>query len=68
MALRNLEDWRRFATEDEVLYRVAAQPGSCLLMDHRILHDAEEYTGVTQKVILRTDLIFERCGTVSGDV
>jgi len=65
---RDLADWKRFGTEEEVLCRIPARFGSCLLMDHRVLHDAEEYSGSTQKVILRTDLVFERCGTAPRDV
>lgn len=65
---RDLDDWRRFAIEKEVLLAVQPEPGACLVFDHRILHDAEAYSGATQKIILRTDLIFERCGTVPSYV
>lgn len=65
---RDLEDWPRFAEPDEILHAVQASAGDCLVFDHRLLHDAEAYTGSGQKVILRTDVIFERCGTVPSDV
>ena len=65
---RDLEDWPRFATEEEVRIALRPVPGACLLFDHRILHDSEVYLGATQKIILRTDLIFERCGTVPTHV
>jgi NAD+ synthetase len=61
---RNLDDWTRCAFEEEVLSKVSPDPGTCLVFDHRLLHDSEAYSGSTDKVILRTDIIFERCGTV----
>ncbi len=37
-------------------------PGRALIFDHRILHDAEPWRGGSSpRVIIRTDLIFERC-------
>jgi hypothetical protein len=57
---RNLDDWKNFATDNDV--RVAYDParGSALLFDHRILHDSESVSGAGQKLILRTDIDFER--------
>ncbi|MCW3053809.1 MAG: hypothetical protein JWN14_2979 [Chthonomonadales bacterium] len=65
---RNLDDWPRFAEEAEIQHTVRPGAGDCLVFDHRILHDAEAYTGSGHKLILRTDVIFERCGTVPIDV
>lgn len=61
---RDLTDWPRFAEEHEILLAVRPSAGDCLVFDHRILHDGEAYTGSGQKLILRTDVIFERCGKV----
>ncbi len=63
---RKLEDWSRFPSEEEILFRVRPEQGTCLALDHRILHDSEPYSGAGQKLILRTDIFFERCGTVSA--
>ena len=68
IAERDLADWTRFADESEVLLCIPPHAGSCLVFDHRILHDSELYSGTTPKIILRTDVIFERCGTVPSDV
>jgi NAD+ synthetase len=65
---RDLDDWPRFATDAEIRYRVRAKAGDCLVFDHRILHDAEAYVGSGHKLILRTDVVFERCGTAPADV
>lgn len=57
---RILDDWNDFAADDDV--RVAYDPelGSALLFDHRILHDSGNVSGAGQKLILRTDIDFER--------
>lgn len=64
LANRNYSDWSRFATEDEVICSVSPQAGSALIFDHRILHDSELLVGDPQKIVLRTDIIFEKCGVV----
>ena len=64
VAERGLDDWTRPAADEEVLLRIVPKMGSCLIFDHRILHDAEACSGDKQKTILRTDIIFERCGAV----
>ncbi len=68
VAERDLADWSRFADNAEVLLRVPPKASACLVFDHRILHDSEPYTGKTPKIILRTDVIFERCGAVPSHV
>ena len=57
---RNLDDWKEFAADSDV--RVAYDPtlGSALLFDHRILHDSGSVHGAGQKLIMRTDIDFER--------
>ncbi len=68
VAERDLADWSRFAEPGEIQCTVRPTAGDCLVFDHRLLHDAEAYVGEAQKLILRTDVIFERCGTVPADV
>lgn len=71
---RDLEDWPRFATAEEVLLAVPPEAGSCLVFDHRLLHDAEifspprESRRFERKIILRTDIVFERCETAPSHV
>jgi hypothetical protein len=65
---RNLEDWPRFAAEEEVLLAVPPEAGMCLALDHRLLHDSEALSGTAEKIILRTDVVFERCGAVPTNV
>jgi NAD+ synthetase len=61
LARRNLNDWDRLATPKDVLLRVKPKAGSALVFDHRLLHDSVALTGGV-KVIMRTDIIFEKCG------
>ena len=56
---RDLEDWTHKAQESDVLFSVNPKAGSALIFDHRVLHDSEELIN-EQKVILRTDLVFEK--------
>jgi NAD+ synthetase len=58
---RNLDDWTRYAKPEDVLLRVKPRAGSALVFDHRLLHDSEPLLGGV-KIIMRTDIIFERCG------
>lgn len=60
VADRNLNDWSDFATEKDVRFTFDPQPGSALLFDHRILHDSGNVYGKGQKLLLRTDIDFER--------
>ena len=36
--------------------------GEALVFDHRLLHEATSWLGEQSRIVLRTDLIFERCG------
>lgn len=56
---RNLEDWERKAKKSEVLLSIKPIAGNALIFDHRILHDSEELIN-EEKIILRTDLFFEK--------
>lgn len=59
-AARNFSDWTREARPDEVLSAVNPVKGRALIFDHRVLHDSEPWIGATPKVIIRTDILFER--------
>jgi NAD+ synthetase len=55
-------DWNRFANESEVLEQIRPVLGSILVFNHRLLHDSEAIKAGGEKLIIRTDIIFERCG------
>jgi NAD+ synthetase len=59
---RDYSDWSRAADSREILLSVQPKAGSALVFDHRLLHDAEGWEGDTPRIIMRTDIIFERCG------
>ncbi|MCI0566084.1 NAD(+) synthase [bacterium] len=59
---KDYSDWRRFASEDEVLFRIDPKPGEGIMFDHRTLHDSLEISGEGEKIILRTDIVFVPCG------
>lgn len=63
---RVYEDWAAPEPGDSprVLVRVPARAGAALLLDHRLLHDGERLAGAGPKLLLRTDLVFRRCGPV----
>lgn len=44
-----------------VLFRVLPRAGSALVLDHRILHDADVLDGERPKLVLRTDILFQPC-------
>lgn len=69
LSQRIYEDWHwgRLATKEDVRAVVRPQSGSALVFDHRLLHDSEELHGSTPKVIIRTDVVFERCGVPRKD-
>lgn len=57
----NFSDWDRVADTNEVLFSNQPQAGSAILFDHRILHDGQPIDqGEEDKIIIRTDLMFER--------
>ncbi|MBT9582869.1 NAD(+) synthase [bacterium] len=63
---RNHEDWERPAKDSEILTGVRPVAGRALLFDHRLLHDGQPYAGQDPRLLLRTDIIFERCGLLPG--
>jgi NAD+ synthetase len=58
---KDFKDWIREANRSEIIYSINPIEGDCLIFDHRLLHDAQMVVGKQNKVIIRTDLIFERC-------
>jgi hypothetical protein len=59
VTIRDLSDWNRSPNEDEIALSVAPESGSALIFNHRILHDSEPTSNNT-KIIIRTDIIFQR--------
>ncbi len=58
---RDYADWTRAAQSDEIIASVAPVPGSGLVFDHRILHDSAPLSApVGSKIIMRTDVLYER--------
>ncbi len=60
---RDFNDWNCQPKTSDVLFEVAASVGDALVFDHRLLHDAPQWQGAGSRIILRTDVIFERCGS-----
>jgi len=56
--INDYSDWDRKAKTEEILFAVSPKAGSALLFPHNILHDSE--TVDSNKVILRTDVLFKR--------
>ncbi len=57
---RDFSDWSREARQDEVLSVINPEKGKLLIFDHRLLHDAEIWSGPHPRVIIRTDIMFEK--------
>lgn len=49
----------------EIILDVEGFAGSALIFDHRIYHDSDELCVPENKIILRTDIVFEQCGLAS---
>lgn len=60
LSQRDYADWTALADEKNVVARVEPLAGSALVFDHRILHDSQPVIGIGEKLLLRTDIIFER--------
>lgn len=59
---RIYEDWDRLANPEEIITAVSPRAGAALILDHRVLHDGEALQAGANKIIMRTDVVFERCG------
>jgi len=55
---RNHKDWTRPATSKEVICSVQPIQGTMLFFDHRLCHDVELYTGATDRLIIRGDIVY----------
>lgn len=61
MSEMNFADWDRAGNDDEVILRCNPRNGDAIIFDHRLLHDGEPLQpGDPEKVIIRTDIMFER--------
>lgn len=59
-ASRDFADWTREARSEEVIAAITPLTGRALLFDHRMVHDSEAWRGQNPKVIIRTDVMFEK--------
>ena len=57
---RDLSDQPRFANLDEVFAVPSVELGDAIVFDHRMLHDGQEVKGPGEKIIIRTDIMFQR--------
>ena len=54
-------DWDRAGRDDEVILRNNPAIGDAIIFDHRMLHDGEPLgPGDPEKIIIRTDIMFEK--------
>lgn len=56
----NFSDWSRSAKGQEIRFEVNPIAGNALAFQHRLLHDSAPIAD-GEKIIIRTDIIFERC-------
>lgn len=50
------------ASPHEILATILPQAGTALIFDHRILHESAIWLGTHERIVLRTDIVFEKCG------
>lgn len=60
---RDFADHLKLASSCEVLVEAPAKRGDVLVFDHRVLHDGSTWNGTDSRILLRTDIIFERCAS-----
>jgi NAD+ synthetase len=60
---RSFDDWDDIARDKDILFSVPLSKGDALIFDHRIIHDAPIWHGTSSRIILRTDVVFERCAS-----
>ena len=58
---RDMSDWKRIPNEKEIIYSVEPEKGKFLIFNHGILHASKNISGDKPKIIIRTDIIFEKC-------
>ena len=61
---RDYTDWAAPEPTDSprVLFRSLPRGGDALILEHRVLHDADKLVGDRPKLLLRTDIVYRRCG------
>jgi NAD+ synthetase len=59
---RDFRDHPTKSLSTDSLSDLFPQAGSALIFDHRLLHEATSWEADTSRLVLRTDLIFEKCG------
>ena len=58
---RDMSDWKRLADEKEIIYSIEPKKGKFIIFNHGILHGSKNITSNKPKIIIRTDIIFEKC-------
>lgn len=56
---RDQSDWLRCAQPEEIIVSIEPKVGQALVFDHGLLHEGSEVLD-SEKVVIRTDIIFER--------
>jgi NAD+ synthetase len=62
VARRDFSDREAPPAPREVLATISPRRGSALVFDHRVPHDCATWLGASTRWVLRTDVIFARCG------
>lgn len=60
---RNYTDHDTQAPSCGILVEVPAKAGDVLVFDHRVLHDGSTWNEMSPRILLRTDIIYERCSS-----
>ncbi len=57
---RNLKDWNRSASPEEILTKVVPQQGLGVIFPHRVLHSSQRLDpNGPEKIIIRSDIMYE---------
>lgn len=59
---RDFSDWDRPPTPEEIDFVLTTYKGDGIIFDHRLLHDSAKVPEGKTKLIMRTDIVYERCG------
>lgn len=57
---RSFNDWKTSGNIDDLDIEFLPTQGNTLTFDHRILHDSEPISSNETKIIIRTDIVFEK--------
>jgi NAD+ synthetase len=61
---RCYEDWTSPAHDQEILLSISPSRGNALFFDHRMLHESSRMMWNDYKIVLRTDILYERCDSI----